>query len=192
MDDKYRQQSPMRYEQARQLVSTGDLIAVRDANTWLARLTRRVTGKPYTHTGVAKWIEGRLFIASLNSGYNHLSAVSHLSDFDVFNAPIGLSRDMINEAVDAWLDERIEYGYLAFIAIGIECMTKRRRLFDNWRSIVVCSGGAVMIYEMAAQLQKAHGRRAPKEWLRHSRQLSPGELADELLFKLAVRANAGQ
>lgn len=190
MDEKFKQAAVMRYEQARDLISTGDLIAVRDAATWLGRLTRRITGKPYTHTGVAKWIEGRLFIASLNSGYNHLSAVSHLTDFDVFNAPIGLSRDMIDEAINNWLGERIEYGYLAFIAIGIECLTKWHRLFDNWRSIVVCSGGSVMIYEMAGQLQKARGRRVPQAWLRHSRQLSPGELADELLFKMAVRGTA--
>jgi hypothetical protein len=187
MDENQKKAAAMRYDQARPLISTGDLIAVRDSKSWLGRLIQRVTGNVYTHTGVAQWMDGQLYMASLNSGYNHLTRVSHLAEFDVFNAPIGLGRDMIDKALDAWLEKRIEYGYASFVAIGLECITGRRNLFDNWRSVVVCSGGSVMIYEMAGELQMAQNRTVPAAWLRHSRQLSPGELAGELLFKLAVR-----
>ena len=181
---------PLSYELARPLIRTGDLIAVRDVRSWLNRLTRWVTRKPITYTGVAKWEGNRLFIADLNSGYNHLTAVSHLTDFDVHQPPVGIGRDVIELAIDAWLAKRVKYGYASFIAIGIECVIGKRSLFDNWRSVVVCSGGSVQIYEMAAHIQLGAGRSAPAEWMHHSRQLSPGELADELRLKMCVRGAA--
>lgn len=178
---------PLAYEEARELIKTGDMIAVRDAQSWLGRLTQLVTRRPHTHTGVAYWLRDRLYMASLNSGRNHLSAVSQLGDFDVCNPPVGLARDAILESMDKWLDRRIEYGFAAFVAIGLECLLRWRTLFDNWRSVVVCAGGTVQIYEGAAQIQMTAGRSYPLEWLRHNRMLAPGELVDELPFKMAVR-----
>jgi hypothetical protein len=175
------------YEEALKLIKTGDYIAVRDTDSLLGKLISKITGRPYTHACVAKWVGKELFVASLNSGYNHLACASHLTDFDVFDPPVGIGRGSIDTAINNWLRKRIKYGYAAFIAIGIESITKFSRLFDNWRSIVVCSGGTVMIYEMAANLQYEQKKYAPKEWMRHSRQLSPGELAEELTFKIAVR-----
>lgn len=182
--------APMRYRDARQFIATGDLIAVRDAHSWLGRLTQLVTRKPYTHTGVARWIGGRLYMADLNSGRNHLTAVSQLANFDVCMPPLGLMRDAIEESTDEWLASPIEYGFVAFVAIGLECLLHWRTLFDNWRNVVVCSGGSVQIFESAAQRQRAAGRSYPAAWLRHTRMLAPGELVDELRLKLSVRAEA--
>lgn len=179
--------APISYEKARQFIATGDLIAVRDAHTWLGRLTQLVTRRPHTHTGVAYWIEGRLYMANLNSGRNHLTAVSQLKEFDVCAPPDGLMRDAIKESMNAWLAHPINYGFAAFVAIGLECLLHWRTLFDNWRNVVVCSGGSVQIYEGAAQLQQLAGRCFPVAWLSHSRMLAPGELVDELRLKLAVR-----
>lgn len=187
-------QAPMAYRDARSLICTGDMIAVRDSKSWLGRIISAVTRRPHTHTGVAYWIRDedgdRLFMANLNSGRNHLSAVSHLADFDVFMPPNGLYRDAIEFSTKNWLEQRIEYGYAAFVAIGLECLLHWRTLFDNWRNVVVCAGGTVQIYEAAANLQQAQGRCYPPGWLSHSRMLAPGELADELRLKLCVRAEA--
>lgn len=185
--DKQQKAAPMRYADARALIETGDLIAVRDTNGWLGRLVQIVTRRPHTHTGVAYWVKDRLFMAGLNSGRNHLTAVSQLGDFDVCAPPAGLDRNTIELATEFWLDQRIEYGYAALIGIGLECLLRMRTLFDNWRNVIVCSGGSVQIYESAAHLMAAQGKKAPEAWLKHSRMLAPGELVDELTLKLAVR-----
>jgi hypothetical protein len=177
------------YQSVRQLIQDGDLIAVR-GNHPIDRLTSLVTHSPYTHTGVAIWLDGRLFMADLNSGRNHLTALSCLEDFDVFAPPAELERAAIRAAIFDWLASPIDYGFAAFLAIGIECMLERRKLFDNWRGIVVCSGGSVQIYEKSAQLMLERGQVPPAGWLRHTRQLSPGELASELTWALSVRAEA--
>lgn len=182
--------APLPYREARQFICTGDVIAVRDSKSWLGRLIQRVTGRPHTHTGVAYWLDDQLYMASLNSGRNHLSRLSQLKDFDVCMPPNGLYRDAIKQATDDWLEHPIEYGFLAFVAIGLECLLRMRTLFDNWRNIVVCAGGTVQIFEGAAALQQAQGRCYPPRWLEHSRMLAPGELVDELRLKLCVRAEA--
>jgi hypothetical protein len=152
----------MQYEEARSQIQTGDLIAVRDVHNLLGTVTQFFTKSPYTHTGVAIWLGGRLFIAELNSGRNHLTPVSQLKNFDVFEPPEGLDRKAIELAIFIWLAEPIEYGYLAFLIIGIKC-SLGLNVFIHWRKIMVCSGGSVKIYEMAG-------------WGEHSRMISPGEL----------------
>jgi hypothetical protein len=175
------------YESMRHLIQDGDLIAVRGSHP-IDRLTSLVTRSPYTHTGVAIWLDDHLFMADLNSGRNHLTALSCLEDFDVFAPPAGLDRPTIRAAALTWLASPIDYGFIAFVGIGIECMLARRTLIDNWRGIVVCSGGSVMIFEKAAQLMLDARMVPPAGWLRHSRQVSPGELAGELALALQVRA----
>jgi hypothetical protein len=176
------------YPDARQQIQDGDLIAVRGSHL-IDHLTSLVTKSPYTHTGVAVWCDGRLFMADLNSGRNHLTALSCVPDFDVFSPPAGLDRATIRAALFDWLATPIDYGFAAFVAIGLECMLERRTLFENWRGIVVCSGGSVMIYENAAQRMQDAGLAPPPAWLRHSRMLSPGELASELTLSLSIRSD---
>lgn len=176
------------YQRARPLIRDGDLIAVRGSHL-IDRLTSIVTRSPYTHTGVAVWLDGRLFMADLNSGRNHLTALSCIDNFDVFMPPIGIDRTQIRKAVFDWLAKPISYGMLAFVVIGLKCAL-RLKVFIHWRKIIVCSGGSVEIYENAAHAMAAAGARPPKAWLDHTRMLSPGELADELRFAMSVRAEA--
>jgi hypothetical protein len=159
----------MNYEQARNQIQDGDLIAVR-GNHLVDKLTRLVTGSSYTHTGVAVWLDDRLFMADINSGRNHLTALSCVAEFDVCEPPAGLERPKIRASALAWLATPIDYGILAFVGIGIRCLLQRAlkvRLVLHWRRIIVCSGGSVQIYENAG-------------WPEHSRMISPGELVDEL------------
>jgi hypothetical protein len=169
----------MDYAAARNLIETGDLIAVRDVHGLTGRLTCLFTRSPHTHTGVAVWLGGRLFMADLNSGRNHLTAVSQLSSFDVCYPPVP-DRGAIERALFDWLAKPINYGYAAFVVIGLKCAL-RIKAFIHWRQIVVCSGGSVQIYEMAARLLQG-----PAAWLEHSRMVSPGELVAELTRKLSV------
>lgn len=174
-----------KYLAVRPRIEDGDLIVVRGEHL-IDRLTRLVTRSPYTHTGVAVWLDGRLFMADLNSGRNHLTALSAVDNFDVYRPPIGLYRDRIRQAVFDWLARPIDYGFPAFVVIGLRSLL-RLKTFVHWRKVVVCSGASVSIYEAAASAMQTAGEPAPVAWLEHNRMLSPGELASELQFRFAVR-----
>lgn len=152
-------------------IQTGDLIAVRKAHGILGRLTQFFTRSPYTHVGIAIWLGGELFMAELNGGRNHLIPLAQLDDYDVYQCPEGLIN--IEASIQAWLKLPINYGFAAFIAIGVLDWFKIKA-FVHWRKILVCSGYCVAIYETAG-------------WPEHSRVISPRELASELTLKLEVR-----
>src|SRR5690349_3994221 len=111
----------MIYPEARDNIEEGDLIAVRDVHNALGTMTQFFTRSPYTHTGVAVWLDERLFMADLNSGRNALHAVSQLRNFDVFNPPAGIDRGAIRKSVFNWLANPINYGFAAFVVIGLKC-----------------------------------------------------------------------
>lgn len=173
------------YNEVRQSIEDGDLIAVRGSHL-IDRLTRLVTRSPVTHTGVAVWLDGRLFMADLNSGRNHLTALSCVPDFDVHTPPAGIDRPSIRQSLLDWLASPIDYGFAAFAMIGLRSMLKSRA-FIHWRKIMVCSGSTVMIYEGAAHRVQDAGGSPPAAWLEHNRMLTPGELAEELPLRLSVR-----
>jgi hypothetical protein len=169
----------MDYAVAREHIRTGDLIGVRDVHGLLGRATVFFTRKPYTHTGVAVWCANRLFMADLNSGRNHLTALSCVKQFDVCDPPAGIDRTCVERALFDWLAEPISYGVLAFLVIGLRCWLGLKT-FIHWRKIVVCSGGSVSIYELAADYMQSMGMPIPAGWDDHNRMLSPGELVEEL------------
>ncbi|MDO8933053.1 MAG: hypothetical protein Q7U97_11705 [Rhodocyclaceae bacterium] len=78
------------YVEARELINTGDLIAIRATHGGFPALTRWVTKSPYTHTAVALQLAGRLLIAEMNGGGACLVPLSRYSDsdFDVFACPV--------------------------------------------------------------------------------------------------------
>jgi hypothetical protein len=170
---------PMDYALARESIQDGDLIGVRDVHGLLGRATTFFTRKPYTHTGVAVWLDGRLFMGDLNSGRNHLTALSCIGQFDVCDPPPGVERSFIRRALFDWLATPISYGAIAFLVIGLRCWLGLRT-FIHWRQVVVCSGGSVTIFEMAVDLMQAAGLNVPAAWEDHNRMLSPGELVEEL------------
>jgi hypothetical protein len=169
----------MDYATAREQIEDGDLIGSLDSHGILGSTTRFFTRKPYTHTGVAVWLDGRVFMADLNSGRNHLTALSCLTNFDVCDPPKGIPRSFIREALFNWLAKPINYGILAFLVIGLRCWLGLKT-FIHWRKIVVCSGGSVTIFEDAVDLMQKLGMAVPKAWEDHNRMLSPGELVEEL------------
>lgn len=163
----------MRYHDDRDLIETGDMIAVREATSWHARLTQIVTFSPYTHEGAAIWREGDLYLAEVNGGRNHLTAIEHWSDYDVYERPDQLDPVAVENSTLRWLRQTVAYNFLAFVLIGLMELL-RVRAFVHWRRKQVCSGAVVAIFEGAG-------------WPEHSRVISPRALAAELKFKLAIR-----
>ena len=162
----------MNYLEARSQISDGDLISVRTPHGLLGKATQFFTRSPYTHSGIAIWIEGGLYLAELNGGRNHLTPMSQLEDleFDVYAEPAVTD---VRLSIFKWLRQPINYGYGAFLAIGLLDWLGIK-MFVHWRKILVCSGWCVAVYEDAG-------------WPEHSRIISPGELAALLVLKLEVR-----
>jgi hypothetical protein len=154
-------------------IETGDIIQIRTAHNWLGRLTQFFTRSPYTHTGMALWFGGIWWLVELNGGRNHITMLVQWADYDVYARPAEVSEDAAREAALAWLATPQEYGYLAFIVIGV-LNWLRIRVFVHWRRILVCAGAIVAILERAG-------------WSEHSRIVSPADLAREMVFKFAVR-----
>ena len=78
------------YNEVRPHVADGDLVAVRSRHGVFPNLTRLITGSPCTHTAIALWLEGGLWIAEMRSGGNVLVPLSQRAheDFDVFDCPV--------------------------------------------------------------------------------------------------------
>jgi hypothetical protein len=165
----------MNYKEARKYIDNGDMIAVRTAHNWINRATQFFTRSPYTHAGLAIWIDGGLYIAELNGGRNHLTPMSQLEDldFDVFKKPGCVENVRAN--IFKWLRKPIEYAYASFIVIGLLNWLKIKT-FVRWRKMLVCSGWCVAVYEDSG-------------WGEHSRILSPGDLANLLELKFEIRAS---
>jgi hypothetical protein len=161
----------MNYDEYAPLIQSGDLISVPVAHSIMGKLTQFFTRSEYTHSGVAFWMGNELFMAELNGGRNHLIPIIQLQDFDVYECPQNL-RD-VNGAIRKWLSYPVQYGYSAFIAIGL-LNWFRIKAFVHWRNILVCSGYVVAIWETAG-------------WPEHTRILSPGELAQCTPLKFKIR-----
>jgi hypothetical protein len=102
----------LNYNDVRNSIRTGDLIAVKKTSGFLPIATRIVTQSPYTHTGLAIWSGGRLLLAQTNAGGCNVVPLSQEAeyDFDVFECPV--DRDKCESVIWAELGTRIPYGFL--------------------------------------------------------------------------------
>jgi len=114
----------MNYADARNQISTGDLIALRKKHGFLPVLTRLITRSPYTHTAIALWCGAgahrRLLVAEAKASGAFLTPLSQYAaeDFDVFLAPreVGLS---IESAIWETLGEPIGYDVMDLVRIAL-------------------------------------------------------------------------
>lgn len=164
----------MRYDDIRELINTGDLIAVKRRDSLFAQAIRFFTRSDVTHVGIAVWLQDGLWLAELNGGGNHLVPLSQLSGkrFDVFARPSELPPVRIEAAIMQNLREHVDYGFAALPVIGL-LNWFRLQVTGRQRRIVVCSGYCINIYVDAG-------------WPEYTRLLSPGELTDLLEFKFSV------
>ena len=133
------------YNEVRPHVADGDLVAVRSRHGVFPNLTRLITGSPCTHTAIALWLEGGLWIAEMRSGGNVLVPLSQRAheDFDVFDCPV--DRRNLRGRVLGLLRTKIDYdvGDLARIAahrlLGVP-------LPEQDDDVLVCSAFAALVY----------------------------------------------
>lgn len=166
----------MNYEEARSQVEDGDLIAVRGRRGPLAVLTRLITRSPYTHTGIALWVDGGLWLAEINAGGNHMVPLSQIDqDFDVFGPPGDVTREAVRESALRRLRVRVGYDFVNLFRIAFF------KLFGvvvlNEPDGDVCNEYSARIYGDAGS---ALGNSLPV-------LASPGDLCARLPLKLEVR-----
>lgn len=162
----------MDYTTARPLIRSGDVIGVMSRKGPLAWLTRAVMwasgGQPYTHTGVALWQAGRLYICEINGGGNHLVPLSQLAGlrFDVVRPLPGVTAEAVQAAIDTALEHHQGYGVWMLLLIGV------RRLFGAAPRLplgIVCSGyTAAILARLGWKPDGLHPYPAPDEIMAHS------------------------
>lgn len=137
----------MHYADARGDIWTGDCIAVRGRRGPFAWLTRLVTRSPYTHVGIAMWIEGGLWVAHLNGGGNAMVPLSQWADqdFDVFAGPAP-SPTVVSE-LQGRLARRTGYSPSEILAIVAHDLLRFKLPADPRKSI--CSSWVADIYHAA-------------------------------------------
>jgi hypothetical protein len=138
----------MNYTDARPLIKTGDLIAVRRRSGFLAVATRIVTRSPYTHTGIAVWCAGRLLLAQENAGGCNVVPLSQeaIYDFDVYDCP---TEETATETL-VWLllGARIAYSILDLFRIT-GFLLLRIPLPKHDGDELVCSALSALIFQKA-------------------------------------------
>ena len=161
----------MRYAKARKNILDGDLIAVVNGAGTLDRMVRFFTRSKYSHTGIALWLDGGLWIVELNAGNNHAKPLSQLPEFDVFNCPV--DRVAVRKAALESLRMEIPYSWVTVLAAGfMDVFSLRHPLY--WDQGLVCSSYCVDLYERAG-------------WPKASEALSPGDLCSKLNCTINVR-----
>lgn len=101
----------MNYEQARPMIQSGDLIAVRSHRGGISSIVKRVTKSPYTHTAVVVRLADRVLLAEMNGGGACLVPASKYADtdFDVFTCPC--ERGLAVQAAFDLLGLNIDYDF---------------------------------------------------------------------------------
>lgn len=155
----------MNYSEVRPLLQTGDIIGVKNSQSKLGKLTQYFTRSDYTHTGMVLRANHGVWLAELNGGRNHLIPLSQLMDmpFDVFEPPVD-NRAYLKTSILRWLRYPVEYGVLAFIAIGIMNYF-RIKFFVKLKNMLVCSGFVIRILQSAGWNAEVSPLQSPGEFL---------------------------
>lgn len=113
----------MKYVDVRDRIKDGDLILVKGNWKSLFRAgIKIVTKSPYTHAGLAVWLDGGLWIAEINGGGNHVIPMSQIKDpFDVFECPV--DRLFVRTSILELLRDHHSYAFLELLRIFIYRLT---------------------------------------------------------------------
>lgn len=163
----------MNYEQTRDKIQDGDIISVRGKRGFVANLTKLITRSNYTHSGIAIWIEGGLWMAEINSGHNHLVPLSQLenTDFDVSDCPV--DRTLVRDSILKSLRVSVHYNLVSFVIIGLANLFRIKERFHSMTD-KVCS-------EYVQEILITCGWKFPDN------MVSPSDLFKNLKLKFEVR-----
>lgn len=157
------------YEQARNVISDGDIVFVNNGTSIWSKLTQLVTGSETYHCGIAFWIrdaryKSRLMIVEANpSGRRIVSLSSYQAhDLEVLSSPVDWEM-----YCDPVLDNTgvIPYSIIEYVWIGLRELFNIYRRHDDFGE--VCS-------KMIAEYCKAGGYNLVTD-------ISPGKLKTTLL-----------
>ena len=157
------------YEQARNVISDGDIVFVRDGESVWSKLTQKVTSSDVYHCGIAFWVrdplyKSRLFMVEAHRGGRRIVSLSSYAKHPmyIFNAPASWEKHC-----DPILDNTgvIPYSYIEYVWIGLLELFRIRRNQDDFGE--VCS-------KMVANYCKEAG-------LELETDISPGRLKNILL-----------
>lgn len=138
----------MRYEQLRDQVLDGDLVAVRSPHGGFPWVIRQVTRSPYTHTAIALWLADGLWAAEMDGAKNVLVPLSHYErlPFDVFECPA--PRNAVRRVVLEQLRGRVRYDWLEVLAIGARHLVGIE-IPDQEPGKLVCNSYSATAYRLA-------------------------------------------
>lgn len=141
----------MKYADLRPQVLDGDLIAVRNPVSLLGKMTVLVTRSPYTHTAVALWLDGGLWIAEMDGVGDVLVPLSQYADapFDVYRCPV--DRALVRKAVLSQLRGKIGYGWAECLYIGLHKLF-RVSIPPTGGAVEICSTLSAAAYRAAGWL----------------------------------------
>jgi hypothetical protein len=163
----------MNYEEARSRIETGDVISVRRKDGFMSKMIRAITRSPYTHSGIAIWLDGGLWMAEINGGHNHLIPLSQLQDIDLDISECPVSRDKVRTAILESLRARANYGMASFVIIGFVNLLKIKERLHSFKD-KVCSEYIQAILISAG-------------WDTPDYMASPYDLVKKLTLKFEVR-----
>lgn len=111
----------MSYARVREQVSDGDLIAVRARTGW-ARVVSAVQHAPYTHTALAFWLDGGLWVTEMDGVKNVLVPLSQYerTPFDVFPCPV--DRAAVRSVALEKLRQPIGYSWQDIATVGLHLL----------------------------------------------------------------------
>lgn len=155
----------MNYDEVRPLLKTGQSIGVKENSSFLNKATRAFTFSKYTHVGIVKVDSSGVYLAELNGGRNHLIPLSQLrhKKFDVYECPEECV-DYIEESINRWLRYEIEYGFMAFILIGLMKLLNYRFKI-KLKNAMVCSGLCIAMLSTARWKKELDLLTSPGDYL---------------------------
>lgn len=136
----------MKYDELRDQVLDGDLVAVRSTHSLLNKLTRLVMRSPYTHTAIALWLDRGLWVAEMDGAKNVLVRLSSYADvaFDVYRCPV--PRDAVRQALLEQMRGKVAYDWGEILAIGAKRMFGVKLRDDE--SGMVCNSYSAAAYRL--------------------------------------------
>ncbi len=120
----------MIYSNARSMIRSGDVIgiATRGPLSWLVRLVQRIAGfgqmSYMAHVGMAKWVDGRLFLVEMDGVRNVMVPLSQYEGLKMYVYCCPVSELSVAETFDQVIGRFIAYGYFDLVRIGL------RMVFD--------------------------------------------------------------
>lgn len=137
----------LKYSEARSQICSGDVIgiATRGPLSALIRLVQRLVGfedrSNMAHTGVAKWIDGRLFLVEMDGVRNVMVPLSQYMGLPMYVFECPVSELAMAGPFDDVVGHYIGYGYFDLIRIGVRMIfgLESQNIQETDQTDLVCS-----------------------------------------------------